>query len=328
MVITESLANGLKNRFFLEVGDQIISSLNKFSVNYKSSKHSPSGWDRHVEDMKASLDKLLLSSYEGGSKGHPYFAFCGLSIDMNREFNSWQEKCLTSANMIFTYEPKHVELIKSTFNISEHAISRLYQRSCLEISNETDINIFSIMKEMVFVPLWASYWLALNRLVIQDRSLQEQIKPVIPTLSGIFLAELTDSDVPFLEIRTFVDDSHLNEDQLLVKKIMLEAVEGVQSSPMAFWPGIELMGVDYSMLPIRILSYRLKKIHRLLGDVVFHKCKDLTLKREFTFKLLDCLEECSSGVTQESADLYKGNLHIREFHKQYKLARLKRLSAK
>ena len=43
--------------------------------------------------------------YEGGSTRKPYIAFELLTIDPNREFNTWNEKCVYGSSVIFNLNP-------------------------------------------------------------------------------------------------------------------------------------------------------------------------------------------------------------------------------
>ncbi len=314
MIINERLANGLKNRFILELHDQIDIQLNEFSIDKNKVTKSRRGWDKFKKKVTNHLSKSSLTIYEGGSERHPYLAFSGLAVDKEREYNSWKEKCVTTVNVITTWDPFHVEVMNSNFNISEHAVSRLYQRGDIKVTNETDIDIFCIVKEFYYVPIWAAFWIQ-TLYSLNNKELTNNIHPVIPTPSGLLLAEVANGEYPFIEIRTFVGDSELNEEQMLVKKSMVKASEEIIACPLSFSPDVEIMGIDIAIPTLMVLSHRLKDVHRILGNVVFYKMEDKITQREFTFNLLDNLIDLEKMMPKDLSAGYE-HPNIRPLHLQ------------
>jgi hypothetical protein len=248
LIITESLAKGLMHRFFDEAQDMVnkgVDALTSHAETYKSSK---SGWIKYISKIKPTLNKLAISQYEGGSKGSPYIAFVGLSLNQERKFNSWNERCLTGETIIHVHKPMYVDTSTTAFNVGEHAVSRLYERGKVKLIDEFTVDIHSIFPEFQMLPLWSAFWvtnLAVMTNAFSDNFLPHFYHPVVPALSGIFLGELTHTRYPKLEIRTFVDDKNLSEDQLKLKKVMLEIGKVYQSSPLAMFPISGKVESDY-----------------------------------------------------------------------------------
>jgi len=156
ITMTESLANGLKNRFFTEM----IRDRDELGALKISAKDIP----KHRKDFQKFIDKSVsfysdfdLIHYEGGSTRKPYLAFELLTIDPEREFNTWNEKCVYGSTVIFNLNPFVANNFYSTYNISEHTIARLFLRTTPQIKNNL-IEVKSIYSEFKHIPLWAAFW--------------------------------------------------------------------------------------------------------------------------------------------------------------------------
>lgn len=247
MIITESLAKGLTHRFLNEAKDTISTGLKKLEKegHYKNSK---SGWEKYVLKARSTLQNIAISFYEGGSKGSPYFAFVGLSVDQERKFNSWNEMCLSGGTVIQSHKPRFIDTSSACFNVGEHAISRIYERSKLRFIDEFTVDIHSILPEFQMLPLWSAFWIG-NLAVTTDNFSKHFFPhfyhPVIPAKSGLFLCELTHVQIPKVEVRTFVDDKNLSEEQLRLKKVMWDIGLVYKSSPLATFPISGQVESDY-----------------------------------------------------------------------------------
>jgi hypothetical protein len=311
MIITESLANGLKNRFFTEISEEIDKRFKNLFQQTRGVKNSRTGWAKLAEKFQKGFDRCSIASYQGGSKRKPYFGICSLAIEKNKPYNSWNEKCLFSYPMIASFEPRFAEPSIGLFNISEHAISRLYQRGNIKVVNETEVDIFSIIPEFSLVPVWAMFWARMIAELIADGI--EDVRPVIPSRSGLFLAEISFNKIPTIEIRTFVDDSHLTQLQKEVKELFVHASDGIQSSPLVFFPANEYFGVDDTSIQLNMMAFRLVEQSNKIGKVFFHHIEDVEKKKFFIQKLSTLLEGFSSIITMEMSDAYKGD-GVRIFH--------------
>ena len=67
MIINETLAKGLKNRFFSEMDEEVIKKLNQLiKVGYKY-KQNTNGWEKFSKYLKQSFNRCAMTFYDGGS---------------------------------------------------------------------------------------------------------------------------------------------------------------------------------------------------------------------------------------------------------------------
>lgn len=312
MIITESLAKGLKNRFFDEAKDNItiaIDSLQKEARNYKESK---SGWKKLVLKSKKILHAISICFYEGGSNTSPYFAFVGLSIDKDRKFNSWNEMCLSGEVVIQAHKRRFCDTSSSSFNIGEHAISRIYERSKLRFIDPFTVDIHSILPEFKMLPLWSSFWIG-NLAVITNNFTENYLThfyhPIIPAKSGLFLCELTHVKFPKIEVRTFVDDKNLSQDQLKLKNIMWNIGLVYHSSPLSLFPLSGSIESDYYVNKA-VLS-ELAEYASLIEEMLFHTNTGAQFSVRAQKNFNNFLKNASCENGQQLSKFYR-DLGIRE----------------
>jgi len=326
MVITESLAKGLKNRFFLEITDEINRKLSKASDIGSPGKKSPAAWQRYQDKFKNIFGRCALVFYSGGSKNKPYFALLGLSVNEDREFNQWHEKCLTGHMVVINSEPRIADDMYALFNIGEHAISRIYERGSIAINKEMQVDIFSILPEFHLIPIWSSFWGSIFTLFKQYYSnLDEELNlvyPVIPAKSGLFFGQISYEKLSLLEIRTFVDDKNLSFQQETAKQAMLRMTSGYEISPFCFYPVVGSLGLDNDVYQSQILCFELLKEYDLISSVIFHRVNDDKLRYLLKEKFKKCLLEHSSTMTQDIIDISR-EIGIKNFQLELKKALLR-----
>lgn len=277
----KSLAIGFGNHFFREADGAIRDVIKKLAQK-KSWKISRSGWSRFCSDATEQLGKMALSIYEGGSKRKPYFAYMGLIIDEERIYNKNQERCLTGRICINDFSSRACEMHPALFNISEHAIRRLIQRSLIDPADYQK-NIFLVLDELKYIPLWSNYWFQTIFVYTENFSQRDKFdlfQLVIPAPNGIFLAKISDEKLPKVEIRTYVHDLQLSSDQMEIKKAMLEGTKLITNSPLSFLPLVEIMNIDASFGVTMLISYRLRECYKLLGKLLFEKVENDQLRAD------------------------------------------------
>lgn len=223
MKIDESLARGLCSRFFNEANDHLENKLSRQKATRKF-RQTRASWARFVSDIDIALNRLMLTSYEGGSTRQPYFAFCGLFIDKHREVNHWHERAIQGQQSFFDFNG-NVESIPAPFSIGEHAVARMFERGHFNIRQNNEFDVLGILDGFEQVPLWAAFWSRLG-VFLRGHGLEvDQIEPIIPSHAGLFLGRLSlSSDVshfPVVEIRTFIDNELLSNAQALAQREML-----------------------------------------------------------------------------------------------------------
>lgn len=276
--MTESLANGLKNRFFSEMTED-FERFGTLKIAQQEIPKKRIQFQLFVDKAKIHYKDFQIINYEGGSNRKPYIAFELLSIDPKREFNSWKEKCVYGSTVIFNLNPFVPYNFYSTYNIGEHAIFRFFLRSKPVVKNNL-IEVKSLLEELKFVPVWAAFWGVLF-FTSDFKQFIGNSFPMIPSPNGLFLAE-TDSESKRIEIRTFIDIKSLSAQQLRVRDCLLEIGSVFQNSPLSFWGPISQLNIDHPSIIVKLIAHKLRhhQSSEYLKDVLFSRVTDSPLKLE------------------------------------------------
>lgn len=299
MIINEQLAKGLKNRFFLEIEDRVRLGLKELSRINNHTKKSSGGWVKLVNKIQSISQGFNISFYEGGSKGNPYVGLVGLAIDPERQYNHWNEKCLSGMVYVQTLKPDFIDVCDSPFNIGEHAIARVYERANLNFFNEFDVDLFSILPEFKMVPLWASFWIGnigVYTEAFQNKYSSEFFRPVIPAKSGLFFGELTNTRIPKVEIRTFIHDKNLTDDQIALKKIMWSLGQGMDASPLALFPLVTQLKIDTDFFQNQILVREMIPHHELITRIIFKSIEEDKLRYSIKSDFVNFLDKSTKDI--------------------------------
>jgi hypothetical protein len=329
MIINETLAKGLKNRFFIEMDEELSKKLNQLTKDGYKYKKNTTGWEKYSKYLKQSFNRCAIAFYDGGSSSKPYLGFVGLNIDPDREFNKWNEKCLTGTVAIEILEPFWFDYRQAVFNIGEHAISRIYERGKPLIKNGFEVDVASILPELAAVPLWAAYWtgvIATFKGFYSDQSkVTNNFFPPIPSPNGLFLGEMVAERYASVEIRTFVNDSRLSYEQLEVKKLLMEAGEGLQSSPLTLYPLLETLKIDKNFIEVAMMSHHLLKNYDVLSHVLFQGVEEDEIRRKLQTEFKKFLKYTAGFTSDDLIALYK-KIGIKRFHLEMKKSVMKHYS--
>ncbi len=255
ITVTESLANGLKERFFSEMTAGASRAEQNF-IKKKVNLANRNAFSKLSSVVNSSLKEYALVMYEGGTSTKPYLVFDLLTPIDGRLYNDWNEKCLTGVSFLFNYEPSFAVDHFTTYNISEHAISRVFLRTKPVLKNGT-IDCKYIINEMAYIPFWSSFWGA--TLFAKDSgNFFENASPLIPAPNGMFMCDFSKLTMR-PEVRTFVADSQLTEMQMAAKNLMIKVSQDLISSPMSFLLILAKSNLDdaellHSMVASRILQ--------------------------------------------------------------------------
>ena len=272
ITVTESLANGLKNRFFTEMVNGADLAEKTFIGKNDRLNHR-NGFVKLSGNVRTAFKDHAVLVYEGGSTKKPYVAFDLLTVIKDREYNSWNEKCLTGNSMIFNFDPRYFHDAYSSYNIGEHAISRLYLRTKPKVVDGV-IDWRYITPELINIPLWSNFW-GIVLYSAESEKFSEKCFPVIPAASGLFMCEYSTVSRR-LEIRTFVDDAHLTHEQLTTKKMLLKIGADLIASPACFLCVLGRSKIDNPSVLIDLLAQRIERHpdYSLLKNVFFHRVED------------------------------------------------------
>lgn len=270
MKIDESLARGLCSRFFVEANDN-LENLLRGNRRVRALKKTRAGWARFVKDIRLALSEVALIAYEGGSARRPYFAFCGLHIDNSRDMGHWSERAIQGKQVFFDLE-RNAEYFDAPFSIGEHAITRMIERGDFNIQQKTGFNVLGILDGFDHVSLWAAFWSRLGIYLKAKGLAVDLIEPIIPSRSGLFLCRLSvDAKIiaaPVVEIRTFVDNSLLSNEQSWVQRKMLAASKGLIASPLALFPLMDVFELDDSFFLERVVHFKLRGVATYIASLV------------------------------------------------------------
>ena len=255
----QSLAKGLKNYFLNEIDIELTNVSAKFMKISKENKLGikRSQWDRYCEQINKVFGDYLITKLSGGTKRKPFYGLYTLDINNDKKYSSWNERCLNSAQLLINLDPWHVEHCPAGFNISEHAIQRIYQRTFSTGELEAKDKIKPILKELVYAPLWSAYWTQAAFTAFTKYKINI-IYPFIPTPSGILLGEMTLENIHKVEIRTYVSDDLLSKNQKLLKELMLGISEEFKKNSLEFFPILDIVGIQSS-------EYEFEKIKKAIN---------------------------------------------------------------
>lgn len=329
MIITESLSKGLKNRFFVEMNDEINRNLAVLANDGFKYKKNTIGWKKYSNHLKNILNRSALVFYDGGSNSKPYIGCVCLGVDPKREFNKWNEKCLTGTIVVANFQPESFEFRQALFNIGEHAVARIYERGKPTINNNLDVQIHSILNELNFVGLWGSYWSGIfinfKKYLGKDLMSKNLFHPPIPSINGLFLGELSFESYSGVEIRTFINDSQLTFEQSELKKLLLEAGSGLENSPLALYPLVDHLKIDKTFIETAMISHFLLKNYDPLAHAVFAGIDDDKLRENVQNKFRNFLKEMANFTNENLINNYK-EIGVKRFHVAVNTAYLQAIS--
>jgi len=305
--------------FLNEVGDRLENRLYRGKALRKF-KQTRASWARFVSDVGTALDKLMLTSYEGGSTRKPYFALCGLIIDKHREVNHWHERAIQGQQFFFDFDC-NLESLPAPFSIGEHAIARMFERGHFNVKQNNDFDVTGILDGFGQVPLWAAFWSRLG-VCLRGHGLDvDQIEPIIPSHAGLFLGRLSlTNDVsrfPVVEIRTFIDNELLSNVQALVQRDMLASSKILVRSPLAFFPLVTAYQIDDLTLLERVLHYKLRSSLSFISSLVSDSIEDEKQRESYRNAIAEINQHFASGINEgvisaiEQVGVRAAQVHVR-----------------
>jgi len=271
--------------------------------------------------MKGTMGRCVLASYEGGSNSKPYLGFIGLGVDPEREFNKWNEKCLNGTVAIANLEPFWFDYRQALFNIGEHAISRIFERGKPIIYEGFNVDIPSILSEMEMIPMWSAYWAGtmatFKNFYSESAHLVNNFSLPIPSPNGLFLAELFEKNSASVEIRTFVNDERLSFEQGELRKVLLNAGNGLVNSPMTLYPLVDTLKIDETFSETAMISHHLLNSFDVVVHALFRDVLDDVLRSKLQEEFRKFLREMAKFTNVDLINLYK-KLGVKRFHLELK----------
>jgi hypothetical protein len=247
MYINETLARGMTDRFFRDFPTEVAAAYQREirSMSIKSIKRGK--WLKATRQCMSRLERFSIASYEGGSKVKPYFVANVLEIEAGRPYNTWQERCLYSFQILFVFDPAYVDCLWGHFNISEHTIMRLFLRSPVQEDAKGNLLPYSIVKQLRYVPFWSAFWEGFQ-LIAHDVDFRKDMSTLIPAPDGLFIGQFSREQDGILEIRTFIDTQTMSRERKSVRDLMIDISEPLLESSLSASPVAVLAGIDASSL--------------------------------------------------------------------------------
>jgi hypothetical protein len=285
MRFDESQSRGLKNYLIRELDLQTAAALDELTDKLDDSyviAGSINGLKRLSDGLQRRLKKFSIFCYSGFTNNKKFYAFTNIQSSSKREYNTWEEKCLYSHNVLLSQ--KVFELFSGTYNISEHAITRIFQRNAFPENFDAQRDIFHVLNELKFLPAYAAYW---NRFSL-NFTINLGIKKfdiIVPAPSGVFICEINDPETPMLEVRTYLSLEMLDAKQKNIRNIYIEAMKDLNESPLPFFLLLECYTQDNVELEAKILSGRLLQSFEIIFNEMI-AVEDVTLDFDWSIARL------------------------------------------
>lgn len=286
MPISESLANGLKNRYFRQMEDEYVAfgkDLHRF--NSKGMK-----MEAFVKRLWQASKSTGVMYFEGGTKRKPYFFISHLMPLEQRSFKEWNERCLFGNDFYFSLEPQEYSNKYACYGIGEHAIKRIFQRSISQSADEP-YQVEAINYQLKYLPLWSSYLISLLAQISRpDEHLTVSFQ--IPSPGGILIAEACNKSF-IAEVRTFVDELKLVESQAFARNSILKISDIIYRSPASFWAGSRIF-------PTRTLTYGIVLVSSFINqssnkeEIINFLVQAGASSKEVSQRLLEIIDRFSS----------------------------------
>ena len=303
--IDEKIASGLMKQFWAEMVHRQNVEFGRaadFNVNKKliSKVKGKGSWLEQLKRIGGFFESTNLLTYIGGTERRPYLGLMLLYALKEREYNSWNERCLTALVLLTAPNPMFSQNYISLFNIGEHAISRLFLRKpSHERHGNGLVKIDSILDDIRPLGAWAAFW---HHRLVRNKQLydhRDQLSPIVPSPSGLFLCRFSQGPEAQLEVRTFIGKSDFKKSQEKIHDLLSSACEGFLVSPLAFSPFVEKLGYDYPKLLTQIMCLRLVSHAEDLGKQLVEKIEDRALASSLKSELVTTLEREKGPVEND-----------------------------
>lgn len=230
MSIQTNLARGLKERFLNEYGEELFSDLKEFA-NRDFKAINRNNFEEKmpliVEKSKGSIIKSII----GGERRSKYLAIETLSNKIEIQKNEWNEDVLHGMFIIMKVGVDRVKVNSLNYLMSGHAILRIFERT-KKLDKDFKYSKFDIINEVNQVSLWTSFWNT-YAMINTNPELWESLSYIIPSTNGIFLCKFNTTEM-HLDVRTFVDESLLNDAQNIARKKLYSIGKIFNETPLTF----------------------------------------------------------------------------------------------
>ena len=301
--IDETLAKGLATRFLREVDTLkqrfINSSATQEFLANDNLSDSKKNWLKQARIFHKFVRSFSFASYEIGSKSKPAVAYL-MPSPANDSTKQYDEDVIYANYLMCRFPdaaPSQVSPSISGVKFSKHALARLIQRApCATklLENWSFEFVLSLMRPgMIYSGFWLS--LFINRIfsVKQHLHLDDDLLFFAPSPYGLFLCELKlYSNVPFIEVKTFVDIAHLRTEQEDLRKFSLEVFSSFDDYPIGLAPW-EFFGCNFIFLHLLVWA-RLASKRESIENFI---CEKLDSHKREIFAQLEIMDPVGGDET-------------------------------
>jgi hypothetical protein len=218
-----SLAKGLTKELFRQIPLNLDKKLDLMLALYLRSKKVSSFINKYNQLLDSNWNNFSIHHAVFGNKKKMSIGFTILDIQEIHHYHLRDENLLISQQMCFDTDTGKIEdKPNPDFAISHHVIQRLFQRNKNFETNNYE-EIFTLIKhELQFVSFWSQFWntLLLTFTILTEKENLSLLSIPIPTCDGLLFGHFPDGQ-KFLDIRTFVNDEMLSEDQINIKNKLI-----------------------------------------------------------------------------------------------------------
>ena len=234
MYINESLAKGLKERLWNEVGELDIKIARSISLYVKKHKLKLGSRTciKKLDQAISLYGQFILASAMSGTRANPLMLYAMLTRSQEA-ISDWNEKMFCIETLSLDVWGNYREYGKGA-RIGEHAVCRVFQRHP-EIYN-ADTNEFEIFKIIPEFKDIAQYGQAMCLLFLFLPCMVKSIKNLtIPfaTKSGLFLG-VYNEQLGCCDVRTFIADHQLTTKQAALTQQLREHLAETYSAMFPF----------------------------------------------------------------------------------------------
>ena len=230
-MIDESLAKGLTKQFLAEYQQHTLKMAEKFKLSQQTLT-SRKSWERYSARFLSDANTGIIHGATYGSKRRPYLGWLALFTAETNIAKDREESVLSLVKWDLSWHSEDLLEAEIKLCLSHHAIQRLFQRSTFQRDTQFQKCFLFFKKQLTFLAFWWAIWSGIGINPFKKLPELQSINVPIPAQDGMFLAEVTfqNSGLPNFDIRTFIGDHQMTEEQARVKVLMIQASKPYLSS--------------------------------------------------------------------------------------------------
>jgi hypothetical protein len=172
------------------------------------------------------------------------------------------------------------------------------------VRHNNGFDVLRILGGFDYVPLWSAFWSNLG-VYLKAKGLDiDRIELAIPSRAGLFLCKLSQSHeitaFPVVEVRTFVDNSLLSNEQSWVQREMLAISHNLRQSPLALFPIVNVFQIDDSHFLERVLHYKLMGSLNGISSILTGLIEPETDRQIYRNAIVEINHDLSKGITADA----------------------------